>query len=117
MSDQVTPPGTEVTVHDLDGRRQGTPPGTEVTIHDLKVSRQKNNGVCYCTLRNHKTGELIIAADLKYIMAAIKERKFILIDPQDVLEKVAQFNMYHERRTNPHFMDEALNSGKGVYKP
>lgn len=70
--------------------------GHPVYIADFKVSREKNNGVCYCTLRSMTDSEVIISADLKYVMAAIKERGYELENPIDVLHKVSQFGLYHE---------------------
>lgn len=67
----------------------------EVAIIDLKVNRAKDNGVLYCSLVDLATGERIIIADLKYVMVAIKERGYKLVDAEDVLYKISQHILFY----------------------
>lgn len=60
----------------------------QVAIVDLKINQTKNNGVLYCCLLDLQTGERVISADLAYIMQAIKERGYELVDAQDLLYKI-----------------------------
>lgn len=60
----------------------------QVAIVDIKVSRTKNNGVLYCSLIELGSSERMISADLPYIMQAIKERGYELVDAQDLLYKI-----------------------------
>lgn len=72
---------------------QVTPPGTQVVILDLKKQfgrGQASIQTLHCTLRRHDNGELIISAKLDYVLNAIKERKFELVDAQDVFIKVGE---------------------------
>lgn len=66
----------------------------QVVIVDLKVVehevRHINNGVLYCGLIDHETGERIIQADIEYVMKAVKERGYEVVDAQDVLYKISQ---------------------------
>jgi hypothetical protein len=58
----------------------------KIRIIDLKIK----NGIAYCSAQDAETGERIIAAELRHIMRAARERHYEVLDAQDVLAKLAE---------------------------
>lgn len=68
----------------------------KVRIDSARVRGDRPNGCCYCSLYD-ETGNILISADLEYVMAAIKERGYELTNSLEVLHVVSKFNMTARR--------------------